>query len=44
MRVLIVNDDGVQAAGIRALAAMVRQAGHEVNVVAPQTERSGAGD
>ncbi len=43
MRVLIVNDDGVQAAGIRALAAMVRQAGHEVNVVAPQTERSGAG-
>ena len=43
MRVLIVNDDGIYAPGLRALAEMMRGEGHEVNIVAPQTERSGAG-
>ena len=42
MRVLVSNDDGVDAPGIRALAAGLRQAGHEVLVVAPDRDRSGA--
>lgn len=42
MRVLVSNDDGVDAPGIRALAAGLREAGHEVLVVAPDRDRSGA--
>jgi 5'-nucleotidase len=42
MRVLVSNDDGVDAPGIRALAEELRQAGHEVLVVAPDRDRSGA--
>jgi len=42
MRVLVSNDDGVDAPGIRALAAGLRAAGHEVLVVAPDRDRSGA--
>ena len=42
MRVLVSNDDGVDAPGIRALAAGLRQAGHEVTVVGPDRDRSGA--
>jgi 5'-nucleotidase len=42
MRVLVSNDDGVDAPGIRALAEGLRQAGHEVLVVAPDRDRSGA--
>jgi 5'-nucleotidase len=42
MRVLVSNDDGVDALGIRALADGLRQAGHEVLVVAPDRDRSGA--
>ncbi len=42
MRVLVSNDDGVDAPGIRALAAGLREAGHEVMVVAPDRDRSGA--
>ncbi len=42
MKALIVNDDGIYAAGIRALAAAMLGGGFEVNVVAPLTERSGA--
>ena len=42
MRVLVSNDDGVDAPGIRALADGLRQAGHEVLVVAPDRDRSGA--
>ncbi len=36
MRVLVSNDDGVDAPGIRALAAGLREAGHEVMVVMPK--------
>ena len=42
MRVLVSNDDGVDAPGIAVLARHLRQAGHEVTVVAPDRDRSGA--
>ena len=42
MRVLVSNDDGVDAPGIKMLAAELRNAGHEVTVVAPDRDRSGA--
>ncbi|MDR2872296.1 MAG: 5'/3'-nucleotidase SurE [Xanthomonadaceae bacterium] len=42
MRVLVSNDDGVDAPGIRVLAEELRIAGHEVHVVAPDRNRSGA--
>ncbi|GAB3337009.1 5'/3'-nucleotidase SurE [Marilutibacter aestuarii] len=42
MRVLVSNDDGVDAPGIRCLAEGLRAAGHEVLVVAPDRDRSGA--
>ena len=42
MRVLVSNDDGVDAPGIQALAKGLRDAGHEVLVVAPDRDRSGA--
>ncbi|MGV8940830.1 MAG: 5'/3'-nucleotidase SurE [Lysobacter sp.] len=42
MRVLVSNDDGVDAPGIRILAEGLRAAGHEVLVIAPDRDRSGA--
>jgi len=42
MRILITNDDGIHAAGIRALAEVASQFG-EVAVVAPDRERSACG-
>ena len=42
MRVLVSNDDGVDAPGIRILAEGLREAGHDVLVVAPDRDRSGA--
>lgn len=42
MRVLVSNDDGVDAPGIHALARGLREAGHDVVVVAPDRDRSGA--
>ena len=42
MRVLVSNDDGVDAPGIRILAEGLREAGHEVLIVAPDRDRSGA--
>lgn len=42
MRILITNDDGIQAPGIRALAEVARRFG-EVKVVAPDHERSACG-
>src|SRR5882757_10461825 len=43
LRVLITNDDGYQARGIRALAGAIAAAGHDVVVVAPLTDQSGVG-
>ncbi len=43
MKLLISNDDGVFAAGIRALANTLSAAGHEITVVCPDRERSATG-
>ena len=40
-RILLCNDDGYQALGIRTLARVLQAAGHEVITVAPHEERSG---
>lgn len=42
MHILLTNDDGIQAKGIRTLASYCRQAGFDVTVVAPSQERSAA--
>jgi len=42
-RVLISNDDGVDAPGIKALERVMKRIAGEVWVVAPQTEQSAAG-
>jgi len=41
MRILLCNDDGYEALGILTLARHLRDAGHDVFVVAPSEERSG---
>lgn len=43
MKLLISNDDGVYALGIRTLANTLAEAGHEVTVVCPDRERSATG-
>lgn len=43
MRILLTNDDGIQALGLRALYRAMIQAGHEVFVVAPVQEQSAVG-
>jgi 5'/3'-nucleotidase len=43
MRVLVTNDDGFDAPGLAVLARAMAKAGHDVVVVAPLTEASGAG-
>jgi len=43
MKLLISNDDGILALGVRSLANTLAAAGHEVTVVCPDRERSGTG-
>jgi len=43
MKLLVTNDDGVASPGLWALADGLRNAGHDVVVVAPDGERSGSG-
>src|SRR5688572_11847130 len=43
MKVLVTNDDGVASPGLWTLADTLTAAGHSVTVVAPSSERSGAG-
>ncbi|NDG75450.1 MAG: 5'/3'-nucleotidase SurE [Synechococcaceae bacterium WB8_1B_136] len=43
LRILISNDDGVFADGIRSLAAEAARRGHQVTVVCPDQERSATG-
>lgn len=43
MKLLISNDDGIYALGIRTLANTLAEAGHEVTVVCPDRERSATG-
>lgn len=43
MRILLTNDDGIQAPGLRALYKALKEAGHDVQVVAPVSEQSAVG-
>lgn len=43
MKILVSNDDGVFALGIRALANALAAGGHQVTVVCPDRERSATG-
>lgn len=43
MKILISNDDGIVASGIKVLSETLAEAGHDVYVVAPDRERSAAG-
>ncbi len=42
VRVLVTNDDGIDSPGLKALADMARQRGHDVVVAAPGWDASGA--
>ncbi|MEV7416760.1 5'/3'-nucleotidase SurE [Streptomyces sp. NPDC089919] len=43
LRILLTNDDGYDAPGIRMLFQRLTDAGHEVTIVAPLTNQSGTG-
>jgi 5'-nucleotidase len=43
VRLLVTNDDGIEAAGIAALTRVLVAAGHDVVVAAPLEDRSGTG-
>lgn len=43
MKILVTNDDGIQAVGLRALYAALTSAGHTVTCVAPISEMSAVG-
>ena len=43
MKILISNDDGIFALGVRILANTLAQAGYDVTVVCPDVERSATG-
>ncbi len=43
MKLLISNDDGIFALGVRTLANTLAEAGYDVTVVCPDTERSATG-
>lgn len=43
LRVLLTNDDGFEAAGLKAVRVALEQAGYAVSVVAPLTQQSGSG-
>jgi 5'-nucleotidase len=43
MDILLTNDDGIRAVGLRALYAALVKAGHRVHVAAPMTEQSAVG-
>ena len=43
LKILLTNDDGYDAPGIKALRATLLEAGHDVTVVAPSADHSGAG-
>jgi len=42
MRLMLSNDDGVHAPGLRTLAQALEADGHQIHVVAPDRDRSGA--
>src|SRR5712671_7696177 len=42
-RILVTNDDGINAPGLKVLEKIARQLSNDVWVVAPEVEQSGAG-
>lgn len=42
MRILVTNDDGIEAAGLDALVHIASELSDDVWVVAPETDQSGA--
>lgn len=42
MRILVTNDDGINAGGLKVLKCIAKTIGRDVWVVAPETEQSGA--
>ena len=43
MEIILTNDDGIWAPGLRALEKALRHAGHNVHVVAPSSQQSAVG-
>jgi 5'-nucleotidase len=43
LNILLTNDDGYDSLGIKAVAEVLREAGHAVTIVAPLGQRSGSG-
>ncbi|MGO3325442.1 5'/3'-nucleotidase SurE [Gordonia sp. (in: high G+C Gram-positive bacteria)] len=43
MRIMVTNDDGIEAAGLRSLALALTASHHSFQVVAPSTDFSGSG-
>lgn len=43
MRIVLINDDGVDAPGLKALALACRDLGHDLLIAAPNEDLSGAG-
>ena len=43
MRILLTNDDGVRASGLKVLEAIARTLSDDITIVAPAEEASGAG-
>lgn len=43
MRVLVTNDDGIMAPGLRAVVEALAEAGYDLVVAAPRSDRSGSG-
>ena len=43
MRILLTNDDGINAPGLHALARTMKAAGHDITIVAPAEDHSGFG-
>ena len=41
MNILLSNDDGYMAMGLKALDAILSEAGHKISVAAPDSEQSG---
>ena len=42
MRILVTNDDGIHAPGLKVLEKIARELSDEVWIVAPETDQSGA--
>ncbi|MFF0816778.1 5'/3'-nucleotidase SurE [Rhodococcus sp. NPDC003318] len=43
MRILVTNDDGIDAPGLHALATALKRGGYEITIAAPRKECSGSG-